>query len=412
MHREWTTRGIVTVSAFLAAFLAWRLTRPAPRLGDVPYVASRLEVVDRMLELAEVGPEDLLVDLGSGDGRIVIHAASKYGARGRGIEIDPELVRASREAAIERGVEDLVEFVEGDLFETDLQDATAVTMFLLPTVNERLRPRLITELAPGTPVVSHMWDMGPWRPDRRVVVPGERAPEVYQWVVPDGFGGVWEVNGTSDRRRLPGGGFELRLMQRFQELEGELVHNGSSVPLQGRVTGRRARVSTIRPHPDLGAIVLAGTREGARWRGVVTSQGSDVAPSGFEATLPGATVEGVWRFVSAGGLSPLSRTMIWERSGDGWTATLRSSDTDAAGRTSAGQTPAGSPAGAGLDGVREQRMSEVYVWGEGIAFVVGAGEGSVRSTLHYGLIDGDRMLGVAHQAGALVPWAAERLRHP
>jgi len=141
-----------------------------------------MPVVDRMLELAEVSGDDVVYDLGSGDGRIVIRAAERFGARGVGIEIDSALVQEARQNAEEAGVADRVTFQQGDLFEADISEATVVTLYLLPTVNLRLRPKLFEELAPGTRVVSHDFDMDEWEHEERVEV-GNDA--VFRWTIPD-----------------------------------------------------------------------------------------------------------------------------------------------------------------------------------------------------------------------------------
>lgn len=148
--------------------------------SDVPYVPTPRPVVNRMLEAANVDGNDVVYDLGSGDGRIVIQAARQYGARGVGIEIDPDLVRKARRNAREAGVSDLVEFRQADLFETDLSEATVLTLYLLSSVNRKLRPKLFEELAPGTPVVSHAFDMGAWEPEETVEVDGNT---VYRWTI-------------------------------------------------------------------------------------------------------------------------------------------------------------------------------------------------------------------------------------
>lgn len=149
---------------------------------DVPYVPTPQPVVDRMLELAGVTENDVVYDLGSGDGRIVITAAREYGARGVGIEIDPDRVAEARKNAQEAGVSDLVEFRQQDLFETDLTEATIVTLYLLPDINIKLRPKLFEELEPGTPVVSHDFDMDEWEPDQTVEMGTDM---VYLWHIPE-----------------------------------------------------------------------------------------------------------------------------------------------------------------------------------------------------------------------------------
>ncbi|MGL5874202.1 MAG: class I SAM-dependent methyltransferase [Xenococcaceae cyanobacterium] len=149
--------------------------------GDVPYVPTPMPVVKAMLELAQVNKDDLLYDLGSGDGRIPITAAQKYGTRSIGIDIDPEMIEEANAKAQRERVSDRVKFVEQDLFDTNLKDATVVTLYLLPSVNSQLRPKLLRELRPGTRIVSHSFDMGDWKPERTVRVNGS---SIYLWVVP------------------------------------------------------------------------------------------------------------------------------------------------------------------------------------------------------------------------------------
>jgi SAM-dependent methyltransferase len=158
---------------------------PAPRL-DVIWVASDLAVVTAMLEAANVGPDDVVYDLGCGDGRIVITAAGKYGARGVGVDLDPQRIREARMNAILARVADRATFEVQDLFATNLSPATVVTLYLAPEVNLRLRPKLMRELRPGTRVVSHQFDMGDWRPERVVDVPlFPLAKRVYLWRIPE-----------------------------------------------------------------------------------------------------------------------------------------------------------------------------------------------------------------------------------
>lgn len=154
----------------------------SPSETDVPFVRTPYEVVGRMLELAEVSEDDVVYDLGSGDGRFVITAAERYGARGVGIEIDPERVRTARKNAKEAGVADRVEFRQQDLFEADFREATVVTLYLLTSVNKKLRPELFEQLDPGDRVVSHDFDMGAWEPDTTVE---EGRSTIYLWTIPE-----------------------------------------------------------------------------------------------------------------------------------------------------------------------------------------------------------------------------------
>ena len=152
---------------------------------DVIFVATDLEVVYAMLEAAKVGPGDVVYDLGCGDGRIVVAAASRYGARGVGVDLDPDRIREARENAARAGVTDRVTFLTQDLFSTDVSAATVVAIYLSPDVNLRLRPKLLRELRPGSRVVSHQFDMGDWLPERsfEVAVAGA-ARRVFLWRIP------------------------------------------------------------------------------------------------------------------------------------------------------------------------------------------------------------------------------------
>ena len=161
--------------------LACSLFLPPALARDVPYVPTPEKVVERMLEIAQVGPNDVVYDLGSGDGRIVIAAARTRGARGVGIDIDPDRVKEARANARSAGVSDRVEFREADLFKTDLGEATVVTLYLLSSVNLQLRPKLL-ELKPGTRIVSHAFDMGDWKPLKTEKV---GTSTVYYLVVPE-----------------------------------------------------------------------------------------------------------------------------------------------------------------------------------------------------------------------------------
>jgi hypothetical protein len=162
-------------------------TQSPTETPSVPYVPTPQIVVNQMLELAKVSGDDVLYDLGSGDGRIPITAAQKYNVRrGTGVELNPELVEESRANAETAGVSDRVEFLQQDLFKTDLSKATVVTLYLLPDVNLELRSKLLRELKPGTRIVSHDFDMGEWKPEQVVNVQSDsRQHTLYYWVVPE-----------------------------------------------------------------------------------------------------------------------------------------------------------------------------------------------------------------------------------
>lgn len=195
---------------------------------DVIWVPTPQALVDRMLDMAKLTPEDRLVDLGSGDGRTVITAA-KRGARARGIEYNPDMVALSKSAALREGVSDLATFEQADIFESDFSEATIVTLFLLPGLNLRLKPILL-DMKPGTQVVSNSFTMGDWEPDET----GEAEDcanycVAYRWTIPAKVAGSWK---TSDG--------ELTLTQTFQMVEGSLRKGNDTVPIaDGRLDGEQ-----------------------------------------------------------------------------------------------------------------------------------------------------------------------------
>jgi len=190
---------------------------------DVPYVPTPEAVVSRMLEMADVQPTDFVIDLGSGDGRIAIAAVRERGAKGAmGVDIDPERIAEARTNAERAGVADKVEFRQQDLFKTDFSRASVLTMYLLPEVNMRLRPRILEELPPGTRVVSHAFTMQDWEPDATGSVDSR---SVYLWVVPAKVAGAWKI-------ASPDGDFAVQFDQQFQKLTGTAESQGRRVALR------------------------------------------------------------------------------------------------------------------------------------------------------------------------------------
>lgn len=235
-----TLRGLLCVSLLVAT------TANAQVGEEVPFITSPDNVTLEMLGIAKVGPGDHVIDLGSGDGRIVITAARRFGATGLGVEIVPDLVKLSQRHAREAGVADKVSFREQDLFKTDLSAATVITMYLLPEVNMQLRPALLA-LKPGTRIVSHDWDMGDWKPDRTSVVPVpdkkvglEKSSKVHFWVVPAQVAGLWC------------GALQLSLQQKHQEVRGRLATRAVSAAVDGRIEGITVRLQD----GPRGAVVL------------------------------------------------------------------------------------------------------------------------------------------------------------
>jgi hypothetical protein len=217
---------------------------------EVPYIQTPGNVVDAMLAIAAVGPKDYVVDLGSGDGRIVIAAAKQYGARGLGIDYDQTLIAESRANAARAGVADKVRFLHQDIFLAEFHDATVVTMYLLPEVNLEIRPQILFGLRPGTRVVSHDWDMGDWEPDRRVVVP---APEkivglrkestIHLWVVPARVAGYWRgtLTGPSGEESVV-----IEFAQRFQNASANVWLRRWNLTGSARLQGDRLSLSLDR----------------------------------------------------------------------------------------------------------------------------------------------------------------------
>ena len=170
-----------TLKALFAAGLLATAPAWAQRAPDVIYVPTPPEVVEEMLRIAEVKKGDVLYDLGCGDGRIPVTAAKKYGIRAVGIDIDPERIREATQNAVNAGVSHLVRFRQEDLFKADFHEATVVTLYLLPDLNLKLRPRLWSELKPGTRIVSHQFDMAEWKPEKELELNGRT---IYLWTVP------------------------------------------------------------------------------------------------------------------------------------------------------------------------------------------------------------------------------------
>lgn len=170
----------LSIAAGILVALSVASAQTPPHL-DVPYVPSPNPVVEGMLKLAGVKSGDTVYDLGCGDGRIVITAAKTYGAKGVGVDINPERIEEARANAKSARVEDKVKFEENDLFKANIANATVVTLYLLPDVNVRLKPKLLKELKPGTRIVSHSFDMGDWKPEKDELIEGRH---IYLWTVP------------------------------------------------------------------------------------------------------------------------------------------------------------------------------------------------------------------------------------
>lgn len=277
-------------SAFPSMVLAAALFLPSIGLAqggekdlDTPYVPTPEAVVKRMLELADVKPGETVIDLGSGDGRLVITAALKYGARGFGVDLDPRLVERSNDAAARAGVADRVKFLRQDLFDTDFRQADVLTLYLLPDVNLALRSKILADLKPGTRVVSHDYDMREWRADAQETVPApgktvglRKESALYLWIVPAKAAGFWEVE-------IDAGGkiqrFALELNQQYQNLTGTVgVSGGGRAPISdGKLRGDRLRMTLPGGIVGEDPLQLVGRVSGGSLTGSARREGREIA---------------------------------------------------------------------------------------------------------------------------------------
>ena len=204
-------------------------------VGDVVYVPTPQIVVDEMLGMAKIGPQDFIIDLGSGDGRMVRTAAKKFGARGFGVDLSDDLLRESNAQALAEGIADRAKFIKQNLFETDLTQATVITTYLLPEMNAKLRPKILS-LKPGTRVAAHDYHMGDWQPDeqKELIVPEKKVGNqgrsfVYLWIVPAKVGGHWQAQIKSPAANAAN--LEFDLSQRYQKLEGTAKSGSKQIAL-------------------------------------------------------------------------------------------------------------------------------------------------------------------------------------
>lgn len=271
---------IAAVFLFFSHASAAQKTDPTDNVAG-PYVPTPWVIVSDMLKLADITQADVVYDLGSGDGRLVIAAAKRYGARGLGIELQPDLVDLARIEAKREGVEDRVRFRQADLFETDLKEATVVTLYLLPRFVTRLVPKLRAELRPGSRIVSHDYPLAPWPPDKvltfdveeKVAISGTERTNLYFYVVPARVGGDWELSLPRAFAKAP---FRLRIRQEADAVEGvaragsdtlplrDLAVHGESVHFGLLYQGRLLTLQgTVTGDSMSGELVSAGKRE--RW---------------------------------------------------------------------------------------------------------------------------------------------------
>ncbi len=245
------------------------------QLLDVPYVPTSEPVVEKMLDMAEVGPGDYVIDLGSGDGRIVI-AAAKRGAYAHGVDLDPRRIKEARENAQKAGVNDRVVFIEGNIFDAEFSRASVITMYLLNSVNIQLRPHLLERLKPGTRVVSHDFDMGYWNADAFL---REETSDVYFWIIPAKVEGQWNW-------KTKGQAFSLSASQEFQEINLQLKSGGDNLPVTNSLLkGERISFRAANPAKNEN-YVYSGRIEGKQIVGTVQiHRGGNAMVENWTATM-------------------------------------------------------------------------------------------------------------------------------
>lgn len=266
----------ITAGTLLLALVTVSTTVTAQDFGDTPYVQTPQNVVDAMLETAKVTNKDYVIDLGSGDGRMIITAAKKRGARGFGVDLDKRLVKLANDNARKAGVADRAKFYARDLFETDLSPASVITIYLLPEVNLMARSKLLA-LAPGTRIVSHDYGIGDWLPDLEYEMDAPGKPvgrsqksKVLYWVVPDIVAGrwLWNLNSGGKSQQV-----ELDLKQNYQKLEATAKLDGRAVPVeQAKLTGRMIEVTL--QLPERGRVTFSGRRINQAFEGEMHAAGS------------------------------------------------------------------------------------------------------------------------------------------
>ncbi|MFC2161955.1 SAM-dependent methyltransferase, partial [Acidobacteriota bacterium] len=274
---------------------------------EVPYVPTPEKVVEDMLNMANVQKDDVLYDLGCGDGRIVITAALTKGCRGVGIDIDPQRIKESRQNAIDAGVEDKVEFLLQDLFETDISKASVVTLYLLSSVNLKLRPILFRDLEPGTRVVSHDFSMDDWKPHESLEIEVETPANenfytdsywdrhsVYFWVIPANVSGTWNWKMDSGSQKKD---YALNLEQSFQMIEGKALEGSRSIPLtipDAHIIGDNLKfVLERKVDGKTENLHFEGTVKGHEVEGTVTIEGQSDSSKKWKAKRVPSTLKSI-----------------------------------------------------------------------------------------------------------------------
>jgi hypothetical protein len=277
MKRHWNRALAVLAAAALAT-----LAQAQPNAG--PYVPTPEEIVSEMLKLADVRAGDFLIDLGSGDGRIVITAAEKFGARGFGVDIDPDLVKHANQMAVKAGVADRVRFEQRDLFQTPLGDATVLTLYLLPGIVTKLVPKILAEMRSGTRVVSHDYPLSPWTPDRHLTldvpekmhISGTTRTVLYLYTVPAQIGGEWRLELPEALARGPA---RLAIKQAPDRLSGTAIVGGANVAIEKlTVKGEQVAFAISGLGGRKQALRFTGKAQGDAMEGTIALQNGGAVP--------------------------------------------------------------------------------------------------------------------------------------
>jgi SAM-dependent methyltransferase len=262
MSARFAVRALIAFLISLYGATTWPIARAQeyqPQVGqdgkDVIWVPTPQALVDKMLDMAKVTPKDYVIDLGSGDGRTVITAA-KRGAKALGIEYNPDMVELSKRAAAKEGVGDKASFVKADLFESDFSQAQVISMFLLSSINLKLRPKIL-DLKPGTRIVSNTFDMGDWKADESATIPGCNSwCTAHLWIVPAKVAGSWKLHEG-----------ELTIQQTFQNISGTLKNGRSETPLTGKLVGDQISFSAggVQYRGRVSGNTIQGSAGGTKW---------------------------------------------------------------------------------------------------------------------------------------------------
>ena len=340
---------------------------------DVPYVHTDQQAVEAMLTLAKVTSSDYVFDLGCGDGRIVIAAARDYKARALGVDLDPRRIRDSNRNAKKAKVTDMVEFRKGDALQTDVRQASVVTLFLLESVNVRLRPRLFAQLKPGTRVVSNSFNMRDWKPDKQISHPKAFSNVIYFWAIPAHVGGTWTWQNKLTGKQIPD---SLKLEQEFQAVQGAVKSSdGAEVPIaEASLAGKELSFTvTLGKGKEKAVVAYSGTADGETLQGTQEWRGGPHAGKyPWVAKRKAVDLTGRWQ-VRAPSHADCNGTLRIQREADGLTAAyIRDGESK-----------------------KEQALSGFYVWGSSIRFEIPSDRtglvftGSLTADTGSGTVSGD-----------------------